>query len=246
MHFEPQIRKQSKQTFEPMTQCLGACAPPPKAMLASKMVLECCSDIRKSVFVVAVSRSKTEVIFFLTIILYLDTSQSERSDLSRSSKASPFRPNCPSHGTAKAPSARRGYHSRRRQVLLEMEEGMIIALYIAAAVIMAVGSLYFAWRNRDFRKFLSLLGEGYAGLARRRAVRAHSLPPSSRRATPPIYPDLIYDRHNLGKARFRPHRLQKYLPLVCFAEPPTTTLARGWDDGARPRQVMTKPHDLEP
>ena len=32
---------------------------------------------------------------------------------------------------------------------------MIIALYVAAAVIMAVGSLYFAWRNRDFRKFLA-------------------------------------------------------------------------------------------
>ena len=32
---------------------------------------------------------------------------------------------------------------------------MIIALYIAAAVIMAVGSLYFVWRNRDFRKFLA-------------------------------------------------------------------------------------------
>src|SRR5262249_45568985 len=27
--------------------------------------------------------------------------------------------------------------------------------YAAAAVIMAVGSLYFAWRNRDFRKFLA-------------------------------------------------------------------------------------------
>jgi len=32
---------------------------------------------------------------------------------------------------------------------------MIIALYIAAAVMMGVGSLYFAWRNRDFRKFLA-------------------------------------------------------------------------------------------
>jgi hypothetical protein len=32
---------------------------------------------------------------------------------------------------------------------------VIIAFYIAAAVIMAVGSLYFAWRNRDFRKFLA-------------------------------------------------------------------------------------------
>jgi hypothetical protein len=32
---------------------------------------------------------------------------------------------------------------------------MIIALYIAAAVIMAVRSLYFAWRNRGFRKFLA-------------------------------------------------------------------------------------------
>jgi hypothetical protein len=32
---------------------------------------------------------------------------------------------------------------------------MIIALYIAAAAIMAVGSLYFALRNRNFRKFLA-------------------------------------------------------------------------------------------
>jgi hypothetical protein len=35
------------------------------------------------------------------------------------------------------------------------EERMIIALYIVAAVIMAVGCLYFAWHNRDFRKFLA-------------------------------------------------------------------------------------------
>src|SRR5215471_5059873 len=39
---------------------------------------------------------------------------------------------------------------RRRQ-----EASMTLALYVAAAVIMAVGSLYFAWRNRDFRKFLA-------------------------------------------------------------------------------------------
>lgn len=32
---------------------------------------------------------------------------------------------------------------------------MNIVLYIAAAVIMAVGSLYFAWRSRDVRKFLA-------------------------------------------------------------------------------------------
>ena len=32
---------------------------------------------------------------------------------------------------------------------------MIIGLYIVAAVIMAVGSLYFAWQNREFRKFLA-------------------------------------------------------------------------------------------
>jgi hypothetical protein len=32
---------------------------------------------------------------------------------------------------------------------------MIIALYIAASVILTVGSLYFAWRSRDFRKFLA-------------------------------------------------------------------------------------------
>lgn len=32
---------------------------------------------------------------------------------------------------------------------------MVTALYIAAGIIMAVASLYFAWRNRDFRKFLA-------------------------------------------------------------------------------------------
>ena len=32
---------------------------------------------------------------------------------------------------------------------------MIVALYVAAAVIDAVGSLYLAWRYRDFRKFLA-------------------------------------------------------------------------------------------
>jgi len=32
---------------------------------------------------------------------------------------------------------------------------MIFALYAVAAVIMAAGSLYLAWRNRDFRKFLA-------------------------------------------------------------------------------------------
>src|SRR5262252_4226044 len=35
------------------------------------------------------------------------------------------------------------------------EKSMIVALYMAAAVIMAVGSLYFALRSRDFRKFLA-------------------------------------------------------------------------------------------
>jgi len=35
------------------------------------------------------------------------------------------------------------------------EEGMIVALYIAAAVIMATGSLYLTWRSVDFRKFLA-------------------------------------------------------------------------------------------
>jgi hypothetical protein len=32
---------------------------------------------------------------------------------------------------------------------------MIMALYISAAVIMAIGSLYFVWRNSGFRKFLA-------------------------------------------------------------------------------------------
>jgi len=40
------------------------------------------------------------------------------------------------------------------------------------------------------------LGEGRAGLARRRTGRTHTLSPSSRRAAPPICSDLIYDRDN--------------------------------------------------
>ena len=32
---------------------------------------------------------------------------------------------------------------------------MIIALYVIAAVLMAAGSLYFAWRSTDVRKFLA-------------------------------------------------------------------------------------------
>jgi hypothetical protein len=45
----------------------------------------------------------------------------------------------------------RGPDARGRQ----QEELVIIALYVVAAVIMAVGSLYLAWRNRDVRKFLA-------------------------------------------------------------------------------------------
>jgi uncharacterized protein (DUF486 family) len=32
---------------------------------------------------------------------------------------------------------------------------MIIALYVVAAILMAGGSIYFAWRSVDFRKFLA-------------------------------------------------------------------------------------------
>jgi hypothetical protein len=32
---------------------------------------------------------------------------------------------------------------------------MIVPLYVAAGIIMAVGSLYLAWRYRDYRKFLA-------------------------------------------------------------------------------------------
>jgi hypothetical protein len=35
------------------------------------------------------------------------------------------------------------------------EASMIVALYAAAAVVMAVGSLTLAWRYRDVRKFLA-------------------------------------------------------------------------------------------
>jgi ABC-type Fe3+-siderophore transport system permease subunit len=46
-----------------------------------------------------------------------------------------------------------GSRSERRERY--EEESMIVALYIGAGLIMAVGSLYFALRNRDFRKFLA-------------------------------------------------------------------------------------------
>src|ERR1700751_958768 len=46
-----------------------------------------------------------------------------------------------------------GSRSERRE--RHEEESTIVALYIGAGLIMAVGSLYFAWRNRDFPKFLA-------------------------------------------------------------------------------------------
>src|SRR6202043_1300519 len=48
----------------------------------------------------------------------------------------------------------------------------------------------------QWRAHASLLGEGCAVLARRRTGWADSLPPNSRRAAPPICPDLIVDRHS--------------------------------------------------
>src|ERR1700738_2215726 len=51
---------------------------------------------------------------------------------------------------------------------------------------------YMKYYNRA-RTHLSL--ENGAALACRRTARADSLPPNSRRAAPPICPDLIFDRH---------------------------------------------------
>src|ERR1700730_16868087 len=71
MYFEPQIRKQSKQTFKPVTQCLGACALTAQAMLASKMMLECGSDTRKRVLVVAVIepfKDRSDALFYNYVV----------------------------------------------------------------------------------------------------------------------------------------------------------------------------------
>ncbi len=64
---------------------------------------------------------------------------------------------CRSYGyTAKAIQGLAGQHHRADTLERQSpEEGMVIALNIAAGVIDAVGSLYFAWRIRDFRKFLA-------------------------------------------------------------------------------------------
>jgi hypothetical protein len=53
MYFEPEIRKQAKQTLKPAAQCSGACALTSQAMLAGKAMLDCPSDTRKSELVVA-------------------------------------------------------------------------------------------------------------------------------------------------------------------------------------------------
>src|ERR1700737_806107 len=55
----------------------------------------------------------------------------------------------------------------------------------------------------------SLLGEGCAVLARRRTGWADSLPPNSRRAAPPICPDLIVDRHTGPKPISRPSSVRR-------------------------------------
>src|SRR6266852_451327 len=49
----------------------------------------------------------------------------------------------------------------------------------------------------QWRPHASILGEGCAGLACRRTGRADPLSPHSRRAAPPICPDLIFDRHRV-------------------------------------------------
>jgi hypothetical protein len=67
-----------------------------------------------------------------------------------------------------------------------------------------------------------------ADLPRRRTSRTYSLPPNSRRATPPICPGLIYDRHRelgvslrrIAKGKsFLPRRDRlKAKPSSCFAD----------------------------
>jgi hypothetical protein len=78
-------------------------------------------------------------------------SRSPRFEIERStrSKTTQFREKVPFRGAGQVGDAP---HAQERG---RQEESMILALYIAAAVIMAVGSLYFAWQNRNFRKFLA-------------------------------------------------------------------------------------------
>src|SRR6202040_2333321 len=59
----------------------------------------------------------------------------------------------------------------------------------------------------------SILGEGCAVLARRRTGWADSFPPNSRRAAPPICPDLIFDRHTGGSDPLALCRLPSVLAL---------------------------------
>jgi hypothetical protein len=40
-------------------------------------------------------------------------------------------------------------------VLPSEEQAVVVIVYVVAGIFAAVGSLYFAWRSRDFRKFLA-------------------------------------------------------------------------------------------
>src|SRR5262245_20750642 len=70
---------------------------------------------------------------------------------------------------AKASSNRRSQVPAEHRLI--REASMTIALYVAAAVIMAVGSLYFAWRNRDSQisggRILRIIGYFVLSLSRR-------------------------------------------------------------------------------
>src|SRR6202049_2044061 len=65
--------------------------------------------------------------------------------------------------------------------------------------------------QRDKDAFI--VGEGCAGLARRQTGRDHSLPPGPGRAAPPIFSDLIYDRHTRDTRALAQGRLSLLLAL---------------------------------
>jgi hypothetical protein len=83
--------------------------------------------------------------------------------------------------------------------------------------------------------------------ANRQATRVEARADEGRRQTAyALRGDVSHHRvpnvHHIGEAGAACSKETCYDHLaIRFAEPPATTLARGWDDGARHRQVMTKP-----
>jgi hypothetical protein len=100
-------------------------------------------------------------------------------------------------------------HSPKRQTFSAMDRLIFAGLYrLAPTVLNALAVL----KPDTVDKDAFIVGEGYAGLARRQTGRDHSLPPGPGRAAPPICSDLIYDRHRMGRLAYPRKYISRFFP----------------------------------